>query len=86
MRSLKWRLNTLLPYKIWRWIYCPIRCKVGRHWTANNEWGFGGAVIDWYCPGCQKVVAQTPLDDATDAERGRVHELLEEFGVPGIDS
>ena len=84
-QSLKGQLQALLPYKIWRFIYSPLRCKLGQHWTAVTDWGFGGAVIDLYCPGCQELVEQIPLDDATDEQRARVHELVGELGTSFAD-
>lgn len=69
----------MLPYPLWRWIFAPLRCKLWQHWTSNREWSYGDGVICWHCPGCQRVVVRTPLDDATGAQRDHVSEVIEEI-------
>lgn len=55
------------------WLRRPLSCKLGFHAERDvGEWGFGGAVIDWYCRRCQHMIGFTSLDDASP-------ELLEEI-------
>lgn len=80
---IKRTLDTLLPYALWRWLYSPLLCKIGRHRKHRDSWGFGGSVIDWFCSRCSKLRERTPLDDATDEERAAVFELGEHTGHIG---
>jgi len=49
-----------------RWLRRPLLCKFGFHAERDiSEWGFGGAVIDWYCRRCQNQIGFTPLDDVS---------------------
>lgn len=59
-----------LRQNIRHWIWClrrPLRCQLGFHAVPTiEEWGFGGAVIDWYCRWCQTLIETTTLDDASE--------------------
>ena len=57
------------------WLRRPLLCKFGFHadWDIN-EWGFGGAVIDWYCSRCQKHIGFTALDDCSEEMKAAIEE------------
>ena len=67
-------------------IWClkrPLRCQLGFHADRTiEEWGFGGAVIDWYCSRCQTLIASTPLDDVSDELKA---EIEKRWGSPIFD-
>ena len=65
------------------WLRRPLLCKVGLHAERDiGEWGFGGAVIDWYCPRCQASIGFTPLDDASPELKA---EIERRYGSPIFD-
>lgn len=69
-----------------RWVNRPLLCKLGRHRWDANHWGFGGAVVDWYCPGCSKQIGWTALDDVSRDARERIAAAMEILGATGIGS
>ena len=56
------------------WLRRPLLCKLGFHDWDINEWGFGGAVIDWYCSRCQSYIGFTALDDCSDEMKAAIEE------------
>ena len=59
------------------WLRRPLLCKFGFHVWSINEWGFGGAVIDWYCARgrrlrCQKYIGFTALDDCSEEMKAAI--------------
>ncbi len=73
-----------LPLHWVLWLTRPWRCKLGRHAFDPQSWGFGGDVIDWYCPRCQKRIGETALDDADGDMMERVEAAMERLGIQGI--
>ena len=69
------------------WLRRPVLCKLGFHVWSINEWGFGGAVIDWYCARgpqlrCQKYIGFTALDDCSDEMKAAIEKR---WGGPLFD-
>ena len=77
--SVKEVLYRVMPYWWWRWLYMPLQCKRDKHVQSNDSWGFGGAVIDWYCANCDRRIGFTALDDASDE---LLQELQDSWGGP----
>lgn len=66
-----------------RWLRKPLRCKGGFHTWSADSWGFGGAVIDWYCARCDRLFATTALDDARPENIERIAAVKRVLGIEG---
>ena len=65
------------------WLRRPLRCKLGFHAEWNiDEWGFGGAAVDWYCDRCQAFIGFTALDDMSPEMKTAVEDR---WGSPLFD-
>ena len=71
----------IIPLRWMLWLTRPLPCKLGRHIFDSNSWGFGGAVIDWYCPRCQKRIGFTALDDASAEAQASLSAAMDILGI-----
>lgn len=74
-QRLRWNTRT------GRWLGKPLACKFGFHSNDGSSWGFGGAVIDWYCNRCDKRIGETPIDDATPEMLNRIGAAQRTLGI-----